>query len=103
MDVANHLRLSQGKEIPVVQQVLRRILEPLGADIRFLHSVGADGRAHCTVDDGDTILENRFKRMLVGFGHIFLTNSRVSTSSVAGISAPWHAFFNYSDLATCGL
>ena len=69
MDVADHLRLGQREEVAVVQQVLRRVLEALSTDVRFRHAVGADRRAHRSVDDGDAIFENLFKRMLVEFSH----------------------------------
>ena len=70
MDVADHLRLRQREEVAVVQQVLRRVLEALPADVRFRHAIGADRRAHRSVDDGDATLEDLFKRMLVGFRHV---------------------------------
>src|ERR1700733_1374316 len=72
MDVADHLRLSQGEEVAVVQQVLGRVLETLPANVSFLHAVGADRRAHCSVNDGNSILENLFQRMLVGCSHIYM-------------------------------
>jgi len=69
MDVANHFWLSQREEVTVVQKALRRVLESLPSDIRFRHAVGADGRAHRSVDDGNSIVEDLFKRMWVGFRH----------------------------------
>src|SRR5271155_2134913 len=72
MDVTDHLRLSQGEEISVVQQVLRRVLESLPANISLSHAIGADRRSHRAVDDGDSILEDLFKRMLLVFCHVFL-------------------------------
>ena len=70
MDVADHLRLRQREEVTVVQQVLLRVLEALPADVRFRHAVGADRRAHRSVDDGNATLEDLFKRMLVEFSHV---------------------------------
>ena len=58
MDIANHVRLSQGEQVPVIQQIFRRILETIPADISFLHPVGTDRRAHRSIDDGDPILED---------------------------------------------
>ena len=55
MDVANHIRLSQREEVPVVQQILRRILEALPADVSFRHAIGADRRTHRSIDDRDSI------------------------------------------------
>ena len=60
------------EEVAVVQQVLRRVLEALAADVRFRHAVGADGRAHRAVDDGDAAFEDLLKRMLMGFLHVSL-------------------------------
>ena len=74
MDVADHLRLSQGEQVAVVQQVLRRVLESLAADVRFLHAVGADRRAHRAIDDGDPTLEDLLKRMLLIRNHLFVMN-----------------------------
>ena len=70
MNIADHLRLSQREKVAVVQQVLRRVLEALAADVRFRHAIGADGRAHRSIDDGDAALENLFKRMLIGCSHL---------------------------------
>ena len=55
VDVADHLRLREREEVAVVEQVLLRVLEALAADVRLLHAVGADGRAHRAVDDGDAL------------------------------------------------
>ena len=63
MDVADHRRLGQREEIAVVQQVLLRVLEALAADVGFGHPVGADGRPHRAVDDGDAVLEDLLERM----------------------------------------
>ena len=57
VDVADHLRLRQREEVAVVQQILLRVLEALAADVRLRHAVGADGRPHRAVDDGDALLE----------------------------------------------
>jgi hypothetical protein len=56
MNVANHLRLRQRKKIPIVQEILLGILEPLAADVRFFHPIGADRRAHRPVNDRYAIL-----------------------------------------------
>src|ERR1700738_3947065 len=72
MNVADHLRLSQGEEITVVEQVLGRVFEALPADVSFLHAVGADRRAHRSVDDGNSTVENLFQRMLLGCSHFHL-------------------------------
>ena len=64
MDVADHLRLGEGEEVAVVEQVLGRVFEALAADVGFGHAVGADGGAHRSVDDGDAGFEDLFERML---------------------------------------
>ena len=69
VDVADHLWLREGEEIAVVEQVLRRVLEALAANVGFRHAVGADGGAHRSIDDGDAALENLLQRMLVSFCH----------------------------------
>src|SRR5260370_33684165 len=86
MDVTDHLRLSQGEEITVVQQVLRRVLEALPADVSFCHAVGADRRAHRSIDDGDSTLEDLFKRMLVVFRHVSLMALSVAMSAISAQS-----------------
>ncbi len=53
MDVADHRRLRQREQVAVVQQILAGIPEALAADVRLGHPVGADGRAHGAVDDGN--------------------------------------------------
>src|ERR1700761_422077 len=65
MDVTDHLRLSQGEEVAVIEEIFLRVLEALPADVRFRHAVSADRRAHRTVDDGDSTLEYLLKRMLL--------------------------------------
>ncbi len=72
VDVTDHLWLRQGEKVTVVQQALRRVLEPLSADVRFRHAIGADCSAHRSVDDGNSTLENLFKWMLIGSRHFFL-------------------------------
>ena len=69
MDVTDHMWLSQGEEVTIVQQVFCRVLESLSADISFLHAVGADGRAHRSIDDGDSFPEDLLKWMLVRSSH----------------------------------
>ncbi len=66
VDVTDHLRLRQREEVAVVEQILRRVLEALAADVRFLHAVGADGRAHRAVDDDDAVLKEFFEGMKIG-------------------------------------
>ena len=68
VDVADHLRLREREEIAVVQQILLRVLEALAADVGLVHAVGADGRAHRAVDDGDAVLEQLLERMRVRHG-----------------------------------
>jgi hypothetical protein len=72
VNIADHLRLRQRKEIAVVQQILRRVLEPLPANIRFLHPIGADRRAHRSIDDGNTAFQYLLQGMGVVANHIFL-------------------------------
>ncbi len=69
MDVADHLRLCEGEEIAVVEQVLGGVLEAVAADVGLGHAVSANGGAHCTVDDGDSTFQNFLKRVLVGCRH----------------------------------
>jgi hypothetical protein len=84
MDVTDQLRLREGEKVTVVEQVLRGVLEALAADVRFLHAVGADGRAHRSVDDGNSILENLFKRMnFVDFRHISPMALRVAMPALS--------------------
>src|SRR5439155_15682484 len=85
-DVTDHLRLSQGEEVTVVQQVLPRVLEAFPADVRFRHAVGADRCAHRSVDDGNSTLEDLFKRMLVGFRHVSLRALSVAMSAISARS-----------------
>ena len=98
MDVADHLRLRQREEVAVVQQVLRRVLEALAADVRFRHAVGADGRAHRSIDDGDAALEDLFQRMLVGFRHVSLMALSVGIQPMAGFTLQ-HTLSNYIETA----
>src|SRR5580658_949895 len=65
MYVADHRRLREREEIAIVQQVLLRVLEALAANIGFFHAVGANGRTHRSVDNGDSALENLLESMLV--------------------------------------
>ena len=97
MDVADHLRLRQREQVAVVQQVLLRVLEALSADVRFRHAVGADGRAHRSVDDGDSALEDLLQRMLMGSRHVFFDDLR----RISIRPSRWHTSANahpyYSD------
>ncbi len=70
MDVADHFWLGQREQVAVVQEALRRVFESLSSDIRFLHAIGTNRRAHRSIDDGDATVEDLSKRMLVGLGHI---------------------------------
>ena len=63
MDVADHRRLGQREQVAVVQQVLAGVAEALAADVRLGHAVGADGRAHRAVDDGDALREDLLQRV----------------------------------------
>jgi hypothetical protein len=65
MDIADHLWLGQHKKIAVVQQPLGRVFKSLAAYIRLRHAVGADGRAHRAVDDGNAVFENLLQRMIL--------------------------------------
>ena len=55
--------LREGEKIAVVQQILLRVPEAFAPDIRFLHSVGADGGPHRAVDDDDALLEQLLEGM----------------------------------------
>ena len=69
VDVADHLRLRERKEVAVVQQIFAGVLEPLAADVGFLHPVGADRRTHRTVNNRNPLLQNLFERMLLCLRH----------------------------------
>src|SRR6202048_5033338 len=69
MDVTDHIRLSQGEEVAIVPQILRRVLEVFPAAVSFRHAISADRRAHRPIDDGDSTLEDLLKRMLVESSH----------------------------------
>jgi hypothetical protein len=71
MDVADHFWLGKREEVTIVEQALLRVLEALPANVRFRHPVRADRRTHRPVNDGNPILKDLFKRMLVGFRHVF--------------------------------
>ena len=66
VNVANHLRLRERKQVAVIEQVLLRVGKALAAHVRLLHPVGADGRAHCAVNDGDALGEQAFQQFGVG-------------------------------------
>jgi hypothetical protein len=85
MNVTDHIRLRQGEEVTVVQQVLSRVFETLPADVSFFHTVGADRRTHRSVDDSNSIFEDGFQRMLLGFRHISLMASMVAMSAIASM------------------
>src|SRR6185369_9060577 len=70
MNVADHLWLGQREEVTVVKQAFRGVLEAVPTDVRFGHAIRADGRAHRSVDDGNTIFEDLFQRMCVEFSHV---------------------------------
>ena len=72
MNIADHFWLGQREEIAVVQQALCRVPKAVAADVRFRHSISADGRAHRSIDDGNPTLEDLFQRMLAGSRHVFL-------------------------------
>src|ERR1700730_14362597 len=93
MDVTDHIRLSQGEEVTIVQQILRRVLEALPADVSFRHAIGADRRAHRPIDDGDSTLEDLLKRMLVGCSHFSLMALRMASARVA-----LTRIFHYSEI-----
>ena len=68
--------LGEREDVAVVQQILLRVLEALAANVRLGHPVGADGRAHRAVDDGDAFLARGRRR------------SERTTSSPARVSSP---------------
>ena len=83
MDVTDHLRLRQGEEVAVIQEIFLRVLEAFSADVRFRHAVGANRRPHRTVDDGDSILEYLLKRMLLDFHHASPKDLSVAVSAMS--------------------
>src|SRR6202011_3455053 len=71
------------------------------ADVSFRHAVGADRRAHRSIDDGDSTLEDFLKRMLVGSSHFSLIASRMASTRMA-LELPLTAvarIFHYSETA----
>src|ERR1700744_2681017 len=70
MDVTDHLWLSKRKNVTVIQQILRGVFETLPADVSFCHAVSANRRAHRSINDGDSALEDLLKRMLPGYSHL---------------------------------
>jgi hypothetical protein len=68
MDVADHLGLREREKIAVVLQVFLRVGEALGPDVFLGHPVGADGRAHGAVDDGNTLAKEGGEWMTRGHG-----------------------------------
>ncbi len=61
VDVADHRRLCDGEKVAVVEQVLPGVLEPVPADIGLFHPVGADGRAHRAIENGNSLPEEFLK------------------------------------------
>ena len=74
VDVADHLRLREREEVAVVQQVLLGVGKAAPADVRLLHVVGANRRAHRAVDDGDALLEESLERV----NHVAHDRARLS-------------------------
>ncbi len=64
MNIADHLRLRKRKQVPVIQQILVRILEPRPTDIRLRHPIRPDRRPHRPVDDRNPLLHHPLQRML---------------------------------------
>jgi hypothetical protein len=71
MDIADHVRLREREQVSIVQEVLLRVFEAIPTDICFRHPIGTDCRAHRSINDGDSILEDFLKRMLMSFCHSF--------------------------------
>src|SRR4030095_5401514 len=80
VDIANHLRLREREKIAVVEQILLRFLEPLAPDVRFLHLVAANGRAHRSVEDRDAFPEE----LLQWAGGMFYVDHRLSSPGASG-------------------
>ena len=75
MDVADHVGLRERIEIAVVLEILLRVREAFAANIGLGQSVGANGRAHRAVDDGDAFAENPFQLFNV-VSHRFFVGQR---------------------------
>jgi transcriptional regulator with AAA-type ATPase domain len=86
MNIADHLRLGQREQISVIQQVFRRISESLPANVSFRHAVSTDRRPHRSIDDGDTILEDLLKRMLVDCLHVSLMALSVRAAQIVDVA-----------------
>src|SRR5215469_12425702 len=97
MNVANHFWLGQREQVAIVEETLGRVLEPLPTDIRFLHPVGANRRTHRSIDDGDTILQDLFQRMRLGFFHVLLMCSGSLRFGADLTHSPRATFIYYSD------
>ncbi len=69
MYVADDLGLSQREQVTIIQKALFCILESLTANVGFLHPIGADGRTHRSIDDGNAIFEDLSQRMTLGLIH----------------------------------
>jgi hypothetical protein len=57
MNVADELGLCEGEEISAIEHVLAGIPESIGTDVPLRHPVGANGRAHGAIEDGDPFFE----------------------------------------------
>ena len=94
MNIADHLRLRQQKQVAVVLQVLLRVLESLPADVRLGHAIGADRRAHRAIDNRDAALENLHQGMFGGLSYLFddckrLTDQNVGSKQGTGTIGDW--------------
>src|SRR6185312_2563736 len=93
VNIADHLRLREREEVAVIEKVLLSVLESLAAHVGFVLAVGADGRAHRAVNNGNAVGEYLGERMLAGSRHTYLMSSirmrcaRSANVAVRGISA----------------
>jgi len=61
VDVLDHIRPRERKDVAVVQQILLIIQEARAACVGLLQPIAADGRPHGTVDDQDALAHGGFE------------------------------------------
>ena len=57
VDVANGIRLREGKDVAVVQQILFVVLKPLTSRIGFLKAVATNRCSHRPIEDKDAFFQ----------------------------------------------
>ena len=62
MDLADHVGARQDQQVVVALEILRVVLEPLAAEVRFRQLVALDHRPHRAVEDEDALRERALER-----------------------------------------